>query len=242
VLSVELARPGELVAEWQRKYAGAAVVDLFRATSTLQVLVDGGHREIAVIGSRQAATQALRAGRRCVGEWLGATPAGFSCGNSPVLARELDPAGPPVTFLSTNGAGALMAACRAARLVYAANLLNIEAVRRSMLECGGRWLLIPAGRRGTPCVEDDYFCARLAGLLRGRADLGPRIGEVMARLAGVTADDLRRCPAARRLAAAEPTGRADVDFILAGTPQSARIPVCAGGRSITGRRPESPTG
>jgi 2-phosphosulfolactate phosphatase len=239
VLTVELGRPGQLTAQRDAGYTGAVVVDLFRATSTLQVLVDAGHRDITLVATQAGAAAALRRGRRCVGEWQGATLPGFSCGNSPVLAQRLDPAGPPVTFLSTNGAGALLAARRAAALVYAASLANIGAVRGSLLAHGGSWLLVPAGVRGTPCLEDDYVCARLAARLRGQATLGAQISRLIGQLAGVTAADLRRCPAAQRLARAEPTGRADVEYILAATFRSARIPVCTG--TVITAGPPSPT-
>lgn len=239
MLTVELGRPGQLTAQRAAGHTGAVVVDLFRATSTLQVLVDAGHRDITLVATRPGAAAALRRGHRCVGEWLGATPPGFSCGNSPVLAQRLDPAGPPVTFLSTNGAGALLAARQAAVLVYAANLANIGAVRESLMARGGSWLLVPAGARGAPCVEDDYVCALLAARLRGQARLGPGISRLMGQLAGVTAADLRHCPAAQRLAHAEPTGRADVEYILAASFRSARIPVCTG-TAITAE-PPSPT-
>jgi phosphosulfolactate phosphohydrolase-like enzyme len=239
VLAVELCRPGQLAARRDTGHTGAVVVDLFRATSTLQVLVDAGHRDVSLVATRAGAAAALRRGHRCVGEWQGVTLPGFSCGNSPVLAQRLDPAGPPVTFLSTNGAGALLAARRAAALVYAASLANIGAVRGSLLAHGGSWLLVPAGVRGAPCLEDDYVCALLAARLRGQATLGAQLTRLIGQLAGVTAADLRHCPAARRLARAEPTGRADVEYILAATFRSARIPVCAG--PVITAWPPSPT-
>lgn len=234
-----MCRPGQLTAQLAAGHTGAVVVDLFRATSTLQVLVDGGHRDIALVATQAAAAAALRRGHRCVGEWQGVTLPGFSCGNSPVLAQRLDPGGPPVTFLSTNGAGALLAARRAGALVFAANLANIGAVRGALLEHSGSWLLVPAGARGAPCVEDDYVCALLAARLRGQATLGVRISQLIGQLAGVTVADLRHCPAAQRLAHTEPTGRADVEYILAAAFQSARIPVCTG-TAITAW-PASPT-
>src|SRR5260370_15154640 len=103
MLAVELYRPADPSTEQPRSRTSAIVIDLFRATSTLQVLADGGHSPIELISTPQQAEAALSRGRRCVGEWLAVTPPGFSCGNSPTQARLLDPAGPPVTFLSTNG-------------------------------------------------------------------------------------------------------------------------------------------
>ena len=230
MLAVEFCRTEELSTQLSNgKCAGAVVVDLFRATSTLQVLVDHGHSAIHVVATPERARAALARGHRCVGEWLGVTPPGFSCGNSPVAARSLDPDGPPITFLSSNGAGALIATSRAADSVLVGNLFNIQAVRRAMLDRGGRWLLVPAGVRGAPCVEDDFVCARLAAGLDGAAALGARIDRLIADLTGVTARDLLSCEAADRLARDEPTGRADVEFIVTGAVRSVRIPVFAGG-------------
>jgi phosphosulfolactate phosphohydrolase-like enzyme len=229
MFAIELCRANELAQEPPAGHAGAVVVDLFRATSTLQILVDDGHPVIEVVATPQAARSALDRGHRCVGEWLGSTPPGFSCGNSPVQVHLLEPAGPPVTFLSSNGAGALIAAGRTAGLVLAGNLFNVGAVRQIMLERGGRWLLVPAGARGVPCVEDDFVCAGLARSLTGSASFGERIDRLVGEFAGVTVQDLAHCEAAGRLARTEPTGRDDVEFILAGPVRSPRVPVYAGG-------------
>jgi 2-phosphosulfolactate phosphatase len=231
MLGVEFCRTGELSTQLSNgRNTGAVVVDLFRATSTLQILVDHGHSPVHVVATLPEARSAMARGHRCVGEWLGVTPPGFSCGNSPVAVQSLEPGGPPVTFLSSNGAGALVAAGRGAEPVLAGNLFNIDAVRRAMLERGGRWLLVPAGARGVPCLEDDFVCARLAAGLRGEAAFGERIERLVADLAGVTTDDLLRCKAAHRLARGEPAGRADVEFIVTGAVRSDLIPVYSNGR------------
>lgn len=236
MLEVELCRVGELPAERSSHTLGAAVVDLFRATSTLQILVEGGHPLIEVVDRPEKAQAAMAAGHRCVGEWLSVTPPGFSCGNSPIEAQRLEPSGRPITFLSSNGAGALITAYRAAPLVVAANLFNLDLVRQTMIDHGGRWLLVPAGARSARCLEDDYVCTRLAGQLTGQlagtAVLGPQISRLAGELAGITTEDLRQSAAARRLRRSECSGYRDVEFILGGAHSSTCIPVYVDGAVI----------
>jgi 2-phosphosulfolactate phosphatase len=232
MLEVELCRLGELPAKRSQHIVGAAVVDLFRATSTLQVLVEGGHPLIEVVDRPEKAQAAMAAGHRCVGEWLSVTPPGFSCGNSPIQVQQLEPSGKPITFLSSNGAGALISAYRAAPVVLAANLFNLDLVRETMIDHGGGWLLVPAGARRAPCLEDDYVCGLLARQLASITRLGPRISRLVAELASVTTEDLRQSAAARRLRQAERSGQRDVEFILAGTHSSTCIPVYVDGAVI----------
>ncbi|MFF2393276.1 2-phosphosulfolactate phosphatase [Nocardia sp. NPDC058114] len=137
------------------------MVDLFRATSTLQVLADSGH-EISIATDPEEAQSRISEGFRGVGEWGGVTPAGFTFGNSPRRVMHLPVAGPPVVFLSSNGAGAIRAAAKHAKSVLIGNLWNLHLLREVLTGVGGSWLLVPAGLRGQPCLEDDFVCSRLA--------------------------------------------------------------------------------
>ncbi|MFF0452886.1 2-phosphosulfolactate phosphatase [Nocardia africana] len=192
---------------------GAIVIDLFRATSTLQILVDSGH-EVTIAATPGEANTKLRDGWRGVGEWHGETPTGFVSGNSPRLARHLQQVGPPIVFLSSNGAGAIRAAARNAAHVLLGNLWNISMLADIVMTVSGLWLLVPAGLRGQRSAEDDLMCSMLAAEI-GVAVTGLSSTGSVTDLKGYAENHLPH----------DLEVRADIDFILSSSYKPSRIPV-----------------
>lgn len=218
---LELCDPSELEPPGDGEpVTGVVVVDLFRATSTLRSLVEHGH-ETEILATPEQAAEALRRGRRCLGEWHGAVLDGFVCGNSPTRVRDLPVTGAPLSFLSSNGARALTQAARVADTVLTADLGNLDALAATVAR-GGRWLCVPAGCRGERRTEDDFVCVELARRLPGA--VGPRLARLCGTLDGVTVDDLAHGPSAEWLVRHEQTGADDLAFILAQRPDSPVLP------------------
>ncbi|WP_192583446.1 2-phosphosulfolactate phosphatase [Streptomyces albicerus] len=227
-LSLELCDPSGLEQLGGGPVAGVVVVDLFRATSTLRSLVEHGH-EAEIVATPEEAAEAMRRGRRCLGEWHGAVLAGFVCGNSPTRVRSLPVTGTPLVFLSSNGARSLTLAARVGATVLAGDLANLDAMAGTLLRSGGRWLCVPAGCRGERRTEDDFVCTELARRLPRAA--GPRLAELCRSLADTTVDDLAHGPSAQWLTRHEQTGAADLAFILSRRPDSGVLP-CYDGKVL----------
>lgn len=210
--------------------AGAVVVDLFRATSTLQVMVDRGCAVHLLTRPPESAERTTGARYR-IGEWRGDLPPGGDYGNSPLDVAGLDLQGAEVEFISSNGAGAIVAAAVAER-VWCASLFNEKAVVSAVADSGlAHWRLVPAGCRGDRRIEDDYVCGRIGSALSERGfQLGPRLAGAARAAESTTEDDLLRSPGATFVIDRE--GSADIEFILGGTYESETVPTLVDGRIV----------
>jgi len=153
--------------ETERLRASAcAVIDVIRATSTIvTALAHGasGVQPVADVGDAFAAKardpEALLAGERG-----GRALPGFDLGNSPEDFTAERAQGRPLILTTTNGTQAL-AACRGARAVVTASLLNLEAVAARLREIGPPWIIVCAGHDGEFGVDDALVAGALAEAL-----------------------------------------------------------------------------
>ena len=156
----------------------AVVIDVLRATSTIGLALASGYERVLVAGSLEQA-QALRApGRALAGELNCERPDGFDLGNSP--EETLSPRGSELVLATTNGAPAILAAAAVAAEVYAASLLNLEAMLETLSALGGDILLVCAGTDGAVTIEDTYLAGRLSAALQGGRTDGAQIAEAVA--------------------------------------------------------------
>jgi 2-phosphosulfolactate phosphatase len=157
----------------------AVVIDVLRATSTIGLALASGYERVLVAGGLEQA-QALRAeGRVLAGERRCERPPGFDLGNSP--EETLVPKGPEHVLATTNGAPAIIAAAAAARgPVYAASLLNLDAVVATLAGAEGDILIVCAGTDGSPTIEDTYLAGRLVAALEGERTDAAQIAEAVA--------------------------------------------------------------
>jgi len=152
----------------------AVVIDVLRATSTITLALASGYERVLVAGSIDEA-RALRADDRVLaGEVRCARAPGFDLGNSP--EETLEPRGSELVLATTNGAPAIIGSAEVAGEVFAASLLNLEAVAAQVV--GGDVLLVCAGTDGHVSIEDVYLAGRLSALLE-RSD-GAQIAEAVA--------------------------------------------------------------
>lgn len=192
---------GSLTASAAQARGAVVIIDVFRAFTTAAVALSNGAEAILMVDDLAAALS-LRdqgAGSVCIGERVGRRPEGFDYGNSPDEIGGRSFKGEVVIQTTSNGTRAVMAA-KAASSLYAASLVNAEAVVRDLLARGEPEIwLIPAGD-GQGRTDEDELCALyMRALLRGRspdrnavrqavAALSPRIdGETL------SAEDLALC-------------------------------------------------
>ena len=181
--------------------AGSAVVvvDAFRASTTIAVLVRQGARVVPVASIEEARSYAgadLRAGERG-----SAKVAGFDFGNSPteILASRV-PAGSTVVLSTTNGTRVVEAA-RGAPAVFAGAFVNAGAVAGELAAGDhGSPVVVGCGWEGRRASEDEAAAGAILGRLQELgADLDERAGRVVEAYRGRPLDRLRGNRAARRL-------------------------------------------
>ena len=200
----------------QAARAGAAVVvvDAFRASTTIAVLVRRGARVIPVASIEEAA--AYPGADYRIGERGSAKVSGFDFGNSPtkVDAAVLAP-GVTVVLSTTNGTR-IVEAARGAPDILTGALVNAHAVADALAagELGPRVAVIGCGWEGRAASEDESAAGAILHRLHAK---GARLDERARRIVGsyLTRPEksLRQNSAARRL---KRLGyEKDLDFCLA---------------------------
>jgi 2-phosphosulfolactate phosphatase len=177
--------PKELPALAKRDLNATACVvfDVLRATSTFVTALHSGAKEIIPVGEisgaleiKQRRPDVLLGGERN-GVRISADGIDFDFGNSP---REYLPEkvrGKTIVSTTTNGTRALRA-CVGAKLILAASFLNLSAtadlLRREKCE---HILLVCAGTRENPALEDILAAGALIELLAARGDARPTFSD-----------------------------------------------------------------
>lgn len=156
----------------------AVVIDVLRATTTIAVALASGYERVLVAGSLEQAQELRAAGRVLAGELRCERPEGFDLGNSPQEARS--PRGAELVLATTNGAPAIHAAADCAGEVYAASLLNLDAMLATLAALDADILLVCAGTDGSAAIEDTYLAGRLSAALEGPRSDAAKIAETVA--------------------------------------------------------------
>ena len=197
-----------------RSGATTVVVDAYRASTTIAVLVSKGARVLPVASVREAedADVDLR-----VGERGSVKLSGFDFGNSPAALRAANiPPGARVALTTTNGTRVLEAAAGAPR-IYAASFVNARAVAdelEGLAAAEDRGILIVGcGWEGNRSSEDEAAAgAILHRLGDSNIDLDARARRAVQMYKERTKESLKNNSAARRLKRLGYTD--DLDFCL----------------------------
>ena len=182
--------------------AGSAVVvvDAFRASTTIAVLVARGARVVPVVSIEHARSYAgadLRAGERG-----SAKVAGFDFGNSPaeILEAGVQP-GSTVVLSTTNGTRVVEAA-RGAPAILTGAFVNASALADELAAgtCGPRVVVVGCGWEGRRASEDEAAAGAILHRLRERgAQLDGRASRVVETYLSRPLNHLRSNAAATRL-------------------------------------------
>jgi len=169
----------------QLRMSTCVVIDVIRATSTIVVALAHGAVGVQPVADVSDAfvlkardPEALLAGER------GGQPLpGFDLGNSPedFLAERV--ADKRIILTTTNGTQALEA-CRGARVVMTAGLLNLGAVAARLKELGPPWIVLCAGCNGGFGLDDAVVAGALADALEQDNALESLYRSVRSDLAG----------------------------------------------------------
>jgi 2-phosphosulfolactate phosphatase len=197
-----------------RKGAAVVVVDTFRASTTIAVLVSKGARVVPVASIEEAASYA--GADYCIGERGSANVHGFDFGNSPteIKTTELEK-GATVVLSTTNGTRIVEAASGAPAILTGA-FVNAHAVADELASraYGVRFAVVGCGWEGRRASEDESAAGAILYHLREKgAKLDERAERVVELYLMRSEETLRRNSAARRL---KRLGyEEDLDFCLA---------------------------
>ena len=189
------------------------VVDAFRASTTIAVLVSKGARVIPVTSVAEANSYPGADFR--VGERGSAKVAGFDFGNSPteILASEVPP-GSTVALSTTNGTRVVEAATGAPTILTGA-FVNAGALANELATGyhGSQVAVVGCGWEGRRASEDEAAAGAILHRLEGKgAELDGRARRVVGGYLTRPANLLRNNSAARRLKRLE--YERDLDFCL----------------------------
>jgi 2-phosphosulfolactate phosphatase len=138
------------------------VIDVIRATSTITTALAHGYERVycsaEVEDARRLRTELE--GVTLGGERLGVKLEGFDLGNSP--QEHLEPRSPLLSTSTTNGTRAIVAAAERCERVYLGSLLNVAAVTAAAAAHGDDIVVVCAGVKGQPCIDDTYVAGRIA--------------------------------------------------------------------------------
>jgi 2-phosphosulfolactate phosphatase len=217
-----------------REGAAVVVVDAYRASTTIAVLVSKGARVVPVASIEEAA--AYPGADYRIGERGSAKVKGFDFGNSPTEVGEarIKP-GTTVVLSSTNGTR-IVEAARGAPAILAGAFVNAHAVAEDLLaagEPGSRVAVVGCGWQGSRSSEDESAAGAILYRLRELgASLDERAERIVEGYLGRPEKALRDNTAARRL---KRLGyERDLDFCLA--PNTVPVaPRLVGGALVDGR-------
>lgn len=196
-----------------RKGAAVVVVDAYRASTTIAVLVKQGARVVPVASIEEA--ERFPADFR-IGERGSAKVKGFDFGNSPTEVEEAGiPAGATVVLSSTNGTRVIEAS-HGAPDIFIGAFVNAHAVADEILarDTYSDVAVIGCGWRGRRSSEDESAAGKILERLHER---GARLADRAERIVRESRDrserSLRTNTAARRLKRLD--YERDLDFCLA---------------------------
>jgi 2-phosphosulfolactate phosphatase len=191
----------------------AVVVDAFRASTTIAVLVSKGARVVPVASVEGAASAATDFR---IGERGSAKVAGFDFGNSPteILRSEIPP-GSTVALSTTNGTRVVEAA-RGASTILTGAFVNAGILAEELaggVHCGVDVVVIGCGWEGRRASEDEAAAGAILHRLHSRgAELDGRARRVVEGYLSRPVRALRNNSAARRLKRLGHEG--DLEFCL----------------------------
>jgi 2-phosphosulfolactate phosphatase len=186
--------------EAARGAAAVVVVDTYRASTTIAVLVGHGARVVPVASIEEA--EVYPADFR-IGERGSAKVKGFDYGNSPTEVEEARiPPGSTVVLSSTNGTRIIEAA-HGSPGIYIGAFVNAGAVAEELLRSATedfRVVVVGCGWRGRRSSEDESAAGEILARLReGGADLDERAEKIVRQLGERPRRTLLTNTAARRL-------------------------------------------
>ena len=151
---VDVVLTADSITAQQARGKLCVVVDVLRATTTIAAALFAGCPAVIPAETPEEARESARA-RGCLlgGERESVRLEGFDFGNSPLEYTPEKIAGRPIAFTTTHGTRA-MRACDACETLVTASFVNRDSALRFLKQSRNDILIVCAGTRGEPSIED----------------------------------------------------------------------------------------
>lgn len=153
---------------YQHELEGYAVVvaDIFRATSCMVAGLANGVKSIRPVMEVEECQTLQIQGYLAGGERHAQKIEGFDLDNSPFSYMSLEVKGKDIAMTTTNGTRSIALAKDKASQILAAAFLNLKSTTSYLLQQNENVLVVCAGWKGRPCLEDTLFAGALAANLQ----------------------------------------------------------------------------
>lgn len=136
------------------------IVDIFRATSTITAALGNGCLSIRPVKNIEEALLWRKQNYVLAGEKDGIKINGFDLGNSPVEVKNFDFNTRKMAFITTNGTFAINKSLLAKEILIG-SFHNITVLANYLKTVAQKSLILCAGWKGNPCLEDCLFAGAL---------------------------------------------------------------------------------
>jgi 2-phosphosulfolactate phosphatase len=167
---IDVCLSPDLIHLYDLSAVAVVVVDIFRATSCMVTAFASGASEIVPVEEVELCQQYGAKGYLTAAERNGITPAGFDFDNSPFSYQVDKVKGAKICVTTTNGTVAIRRSS-SAPAVYVGAFLNISRVADALKAWNGNALVVCAGWKGKPNLEDTLFAGALIDALTGEYEV-----------------------------------------------------------------------
>ncbi len=164
---IDVCLSPDLIHLYDLKGKAVVAVDIFRATSCMVTAFAHGAIEIIPVEDVDVCAAHQQQGYLISAERNGITPEGFDFDNSPFSYQVDRVKGAKICVTTTNGTVALRRSMQAAH-VYVGAFLNISSVVRALNAWSGDVIVVCAGWKGKPNLEDTLFAGAVIDELVGQ--------------------------------------------------------------------------
>lgn len=149
---------------FKNKHAIVVVVDVLRATSAICTAIHNGVEKMIPVADLAEALKYKEMGYLAAGERDAVKQSGFDFGNSPFSFMDESVKGRTIAISTTNGTQAVEAAKGSATIVIG-SFLNLQALANWLIPQQREVIILCAGWKNRPNLEDTLFAGALAAEL-----------------------------------------------------------------------------
>lgn len=171
MINIETCFTPEILSLHQLEGKIAVVTDVLRATSCMVAGLNAGVRSVIPVMTVDEALDYAQKGYITAGERGGIKIKEFTIGNSPQEHILEEYHGKDICMTTTNGTVAITEARKKADQIVIGALLNVSAVAEFLRSSKKDVVIICAGWKGHPSLEDTLFAGALIDRLEGEYNL-----------------------------------------------------------------------
>ncbi|NLR90415.1 2-phosphosulfolactate phosphatase [Flammeovirga agarivorans] len=171
MIKIETCLTPEILSLHQLEGKIAVVTDVLRATSCMVAGLNAGVNSVIPVIKVEEALEYQKKGFITAGERGGVKVEEFTIGNSPFEHMQEEYHGKDICMTTTNGTVAITEAKKTAKEVIIGALLNVGTVAEYLKEQNQDIVIICAGWKGNPSLEDTLFAGALIHRLQDQAEL-----------------------------------------------------------------------